>query len=131
MLIYEEGSRSWINKLWSKPCSLKSDSFRKRTSIEVLNRMNQDNILSFISSEHNAYLVGGIIGLIVWLFIFLFRKELRTQMLFMSMVGAVIALITEKYFMMDYWKPQYISSFSLPFSDFLFGCIYKFMKGII
>lgn len=39
----------------------------------------------------------------------------------MSIIGGILAITTERYYMWDYWKPQYMSGFSLFFADFLFG----------
>ncbi len=78
-------------------------------------------MISFFLSEHNAYLVGGLLGLVVWLGIFLKRSDLRNEMIIMSIVGGLLAVFTEPYFLKDYWRAELISGFSLPFSDFLFG----------
>lgn len=57
----------------------------------------------------SAYLVGNVFLVIVWLFIFFKRKDLRKQQLFVSVFSGAFAPIAD-YFMFykDYWRPEYI-----------------------
>lgn len=84
-------------------------------------------MLTFLYSEGNAYLVGGLIGLFIWLLIFLFRSDLRKQLILFSILGSSLALITEQFYMKDYWNPRGISGFSLVVSDLVFG----FLGGVV
>jgi len=67
-----------------------------------------------------AYLIGGIIFLAIWLALFIIRKDLRRQMLVMSLIGSIftpIALV----FLPDYWYPEHILGSFLGIEDYLFA----------
>ncbi len=57
-----------------------------------------------------AYLFGCIIFGVIWLFIYLERKDLRKEQIFMSLFVAVFGL-TEPLFFNEYWKPQFLFTF--------------------
>lgn len=58
-----------------------------------------------------AYLAGGIFIMLIWLFLFLRRKDLRWEMLVMSSLTliwlAVSGIYFVNYYIADYWKPEY------------------------
>jgi hypothetical protein len=61
-----------------------------------------------------AYLVGDGILAVVWLLFFFLRKDLRRQQLFVSLILAPIAPLTDYlWFYKDYWRPQYLISFKV------------------
>ena len=68
-----------------------------------------------------AYLVGNMIFAVIWLILFLVRKDLRREMIILSLVGGAIfpaALI----YLPDYWYPEHIvGGFMLGIEDFLFA----------
>lgn len=70
-----------------------------------------------------AYLVGDIIFGAIWLILFLLRKDLRKEMISLSLIGAVFfpfALI----YLPDYWYPDHIihsDALPLGIEDFLFA----------
>lgn len=71
-----------------------------------------------------AYLIGCLIGLAVWLFLFLYRKKIRKEMLFMSLLIAPLGPISEFFYFRDYWKPEYILNIlGVGIEDLLFGFI--------
>lgn len=74
-----------------------------------------------------AYLIGNMIFAIVWLTLFWVRKDLRREMITLSLVGGVLfpaALI----YLPDYWYPEHIvKGFMLGIEDFLFAF---FISGI-
>ena len=70
------------------------------------------------------YLFGSLILLIVWLLIYAYRKDLRHQMLWFSPAVAIFGIISEHWFLVDYWNPPVI--FHFPFNlgspeDLIFG----------
>jgi len=59
-----------------------------------------------------AYFVGLVPLGIVWLLIFIKRKDLRYEQLFVSFLTAPLAPITQiLWFYHDYWRPQYLLQF--------------------
>lgn len=75
-----------------------------------------------------AYLIGNLIFGLIWLLLFLYRKDLRREILTLSLIGSVffpLALI----YLPDYWNPEYIigGNFPIGIEDFLFAF---FIAGI-
>ena len=54
-----------------------------------------------------TYLVADILLLFIWLIFFLHRKDLRKEMLIVSLLSAPVGL-TQYFFVQDYWHPVYI-----------------------
>ena len=68
-----------------------------------------------------AYLVGDAIFVVIWLFLFLLRKDLRREMLTMSAVGSIFAPLALIY-LPDYWSPAHIfGNFPLGIEDYIFA----------
>lgn len=68
-----------------------------------------------------AYLVGDAIFVVVWLFLFLLRKDLRKEMLTMSVVGSIFAPLALIY-LPDYWYPDHLlGNFPLGIEDYVFA----------
>lgn len=65
-----------------------------------------------------AYLVGDLLFGCAWLLLFLRRKDVRREMLFIGSVMGAIALVVAPLFY-DYWKPEYLHPFGL--EEFLYG----------
>jgi hypothetical protein len=62
--------------------------------------------------DAHAYLIGDLLLMPIWLALYLYRKDLRGQMLNMSFLGAVLSVLFAPAFLHDYWHPIY--TFSLP-----------------
>lgn len=58
-----------------------------------------------------AYLFGCLIFGFIWFFIYFRRPDLRKEQLFMSFFVAIFGL-TEPIFFGEYWRPQFVFSFS-------------------
>ena len=68
-----------------------------------------------------TYFVGDLILLAVWLLLFLWRKDIRKEMLYLSPFFGIIGLLTEHYYIRDWWKPLTITGTPIGIEDFLFG----------
>jgi|TARA_Y100000310_G_scaffold21744_1_gene20980 hypothetical protein len=68
-----------------------------------------------------TYLIGSIIILILWLILFLYRKDIRKEMWVISLIFGFIALFTEKIYSLDWWRPLTITGTIPGIEDFLFG----------
>jgi len=75
-----------------------------------------------------AYLIGDLILLPLWLFLFFYRKDLRREILLCSLLFAVMSPISDYVYISDYWHPQtFITLFKYHgiaeplLEDFLFG----------
>lgn len=74
-----------------------------------------------------AYLVGALIFGIVWTVIFVWRKDLRREMLVMSFLAGIMGPLSEHFYLKDYWQPKYWFPAYLRIEDFLAGF---FLGGI-
>lgn len=79
-----------------------------------------------LDSLRYAYLLGDMFVALVWLPLFLYRKDLRVQMLVVGIAIGVLAPVWELSFLVDYWHPQYAWFYGL--EDFLYGF---FAGGIV
>jgi len=68
------------------------------------------------------YLIGTGIFFIIWLALYIYRKKLRKEMLFMSILIAPLGPISQIFYLRDYWNPNYLFSiFGFGIEDILFG----------
>lgn len=70
-----------------------------------------------------AYLFADMVLLFpVWLFLFIKRKDLRKEILFLGVVVGLFAYLFQYfYFSRDYWRPMYLVGEYAGIEDFLFG----------
>ena len=70
-----------------------------------------------------AYLIGDMALLFpVWIFLFLKRKDLRKEMIFLGIVMGILTYFLEYYyFSRDYWRPMFLIGEYAGIEDFLFG----------
>ncbi len=69
-----------------------------------------------------AYLIGNVVFGVVWLVLFWVRKDLRREMLILSVIGGILFPLALIY-LPDYWYPDHIigHSLGLGIEDFLFA----------
>lgn len=73
-----------------------------------------------------GYLIGDLIFLTIWLLLFWKRRDLRKEMLAMSVIVAIMGPISEYWYFRDYWQPPLIWRFHPlfgGFEDVLFGFV--------
>src|SRR3989344_2060512 len=68
-----------------------------------------------------SYLIGNIFFLFIWLFLFIFRRDLRKEMLIMSFIVAPMGPISEIFYLRDYWRPEIFNGLLIGIEDLLFG----------
>ena len=68
-----------------------------------------------------AYLIGNAFFLIVWLILFMLRKDLRKEMLLMSVLIAPLGPLSELFYLRDYWQPQIFTGWVIGIEDLLFA----------
>jgi len=73
-----------------------------------------------VSFTH-SYLLMDLGFLIVWLFLFIWRKDARKVMLFISMPLGFMGPFLEYIYVNDWWKPLTITGTLLGIEDFLFA----------
>lgn len=68
-----------------------------------------------------ASLVGNLFFLSVWTILFLYRRDLRKEMLLMSLIIAPLGPVSELFYLRDYWQPQFFNGWLLIGQDLLFS----------
>ncbi len=75
----------------------------------------------------SAYLVGAFIFGLIWLIFFWRRRDLRREILVLSLLAGIMGPASEHFYLADYWQPEYWFPASLRIEDFLAGF---FLGGI-
>ena len=60
-----------------------------------------------------AYLLGTLGFLLIWIVLFLNRRDLRRKMLTMSLLIAPIGPFSELFYLRDYWRPQLFNGWAI------------------
>ncbi len=68
-----------------------------------------------------AYLILGCLLLSIWLGLFLYRKDIRREMMIISIAFGFGGLLAEYVYLKDWWQPLIITGTRIGFEDFLFG----------
>lgn len=69
-----------------------------------------------------AYLLGNLLLLgPFWLLLFILRKDLRKEILVVSVVIGFIGPLSELLYIRDYWRPELFNGWRIGIEDFLFG----------
>lgn len=68
-----------------------------------------------------SYLIGDLTLLIVWFILFYFRKNVRKEMLIISLLIGIGGLFAETIYTIDWWQPLTITGTLIGIEDFLFG----------
>lgn len=78
-------------------------------------------------SYQYSYLIGSLALLLVWLILYLWRKDVRREMLSISVLFGVMGLIIDPIYMMDWWNPLR----NLGIESFLFGFVTSGIASVI
>ncbi|PCI30398.1 hypothetical protein COB55_00315 [Candidatus Wolfebacteria bacterium] len=68
-----------------------------------------------------SYLILDILLLVVWVSLYLKRKDIRSEMLFISILFGISGPIFEPFTLHDWWRPFTVTGTPVGFEDFLFG----------
>jgi len=68
-----------------------------------------------------AFMLGNLLFLIVWIILFLIRRDLRKEMLTMSLIVAPMGPISEFFYLRDYWHPEFFNGALRSVEELLFG----------
>lgn len=73
-------------------------------------------------AEKYGYLIGTLVFLVIWTALFLYRKDLRKEMLFMSSLIGILSVITAYWWWtVDWWLPPTLTGTRVGIEDFLSG----------
>ena len=70
--------------------------------------------------EYSYFLVS-ILSLLIWLILFFWRRNLRKEMLVMSLLIGFLGLFLGLIYTLDWWHPLTITKTIIGFEDFIFG----------
>lgn len=70
--------------------------------------------MSFLLNYKYAYLVGNALLFLIWLAIFILRKDLRKEQIIVGLILVIVAPFTDYlFFYSDYWRPEYLFDIKL------------------
>jgi hypothetical protein len=72
-------------------------------------------------SYQYSYLIGDLALLFIWFILFLFRKDVRKQMIIMSLIIGILGMLFQFVYSIDWWHPLNILGTKIGLEDFLFG----------
>lgn len=78
-------------------------------------------------SYQYSYLIADLVLLVIWFILFFWRKDIRKEMLYISIIFGFVGLLVEPIFLKDWWNPLTIIGTSIAIEDFLCGF---FVAGI-
>lgn len=68
-----------------------------------------------------SYFIGTLVLLIIWLNLFLLRKDVRKEMLVISLISGFAGLIVDPVYSSDWWRPPTITNTMPGVESFIFG----------
>ena len=68
-----------------------------------------------------AFIAGNLLFLLVWIILFVTRRDLRKEILIMSIIVAPMGPISEIFYLRDYWQPEFFNSMLSIIEELLFG----------
>jgi len=69
-----------------------------------------------------AYLLGAIFSFLLWIAFYIYRKDLRKEMIIMGLLIAIAGIISQYlWWTIDWWKPQTITNTRIGIEDILLG----------
>ena len=68
-----------------------------------------------------SYLIGTLVLIIIWLILFFLRKDVRKEMLILSLVAGFAGLIVDPVYSSDWWRPLTLTNTMPGIESFIFG----------
>lgn len=78
-----------------------------------------------------TYLIGVLLALLIWIFFFITRKNIRKEMLILSLIFGIPGPLAAYVHLIDWWKPVTAFGTSIGIEDFLFGFTMGGIAGVI
>jgi hypothetical protein len=78
-----------------------------------------------------SYLIGCVTLLIFWFILFFWRKDVRKEMMVMSLLFGCIGIISSFIYTVDWWHPSTITNTRVGIEDFLFGFVVGGIASVI
>lgn len=85
-----------------------------------------------LDGYHFAYIAGDfLIGFPVFAVIFYLRKDLRREMLIAGVLLGILSLITETWYLRDYWHPESGIRWRISLGDFFYGFFFGGIASVV
>jgi len=68
-----------------------------------------------------ASILGNLFFFLIWIFLFLNRRDLRKEILIMSLIVAPMGPLSELFYLRDYWQPEFFNSWSAIIENLFFA----------
>ena len=68
-----------------------------------------------------SYLIGDLVLLTIWFILFSIRKDIRKEMIIISILFGFVGLIAQYVYTIDWWFPLTITNTRIGIEDFIFG----------
>lgn len=78
-----------------------------------------------------AYLIADLVLLLVWIALFVVRKDLRKEMLIMSLCVSPMGPIAEFFYLRDYWHPALFNGWTIGIEDFIFAFVIGGIASVV
>src|SRR3989338_5460990 len=79
-----------------------------------------------------AYVIGDfIVGFPIFALIFYLRKDLRREMLVAGLLLGILSLITEYWYLKDYWHPENGVRWRISLGDFFYGFFFGGIASVV
>ena len=72
-------------------------------------------------SYQYSYLIWTGIFFLIWLILYLWRKDIRKEMLIISVLFGFGGIFSELIYVQDWWQPLTLTNTSIGIEDFLIG----------
>jgi len=82
-------------------------------------------------SYQYTYLIIVSILIVIWIILFLWRKDIRKEMLIISLIFGLAGPLSAYVYIQDWWKPLTITKTPIGIEDFLFGFVIGGIAAII
>lgn len=82
-------------------------------------------------SYQYSYLIGDFILLAIWIILYLWRKDIRKEMLLLSIIFGIGGIFVQFIYIQDWWHPLTITNTIVGIEDFLFGFVTGGIAGVI
>ena len=72
-----------------------------------------------------------VILLPIWLLFFIFKKNIRKEMLVISIIAGILGIFAEIVYIQDWWNPATITGTAIGIEDFFFGFLIGGISSVI
>lgn len=72
-------------------------------------------------SYQYSYLIGDLVLFAIWLVLFLWRRDVRKEMIILSLIFGFLGILVQFVYINDWWHPLTLTGTRIGIEDFIFG----------